>query len=159
MSGESMFSERHTVFVDISTKVEEWDKDSVVAMSNDHNRALLITAAVKQQASVILQSSSPVQFRLLALFAYLVVRPDLANIRRIVIDQDYSGEKAERFIKKELIRWIRRDAPTFKTGHIRISEIAGSRADILAREAYRGNRPVDGAITIEEIVGVLRAKN
>lgn len=155
MSGENVVPERHTVFVDISTKVEAWDRDSVIAMSNDYDRALLIPAEVKQQAAALIPSSQPVQFRLLALFTYLIVRPDLEKIRRIVIDQDYSGEKAERFIKKELIGLIRRDSPTFKTGHIRISEIAGSRADVLAREAYRGNQPVDGTITIEEIEGVL----
>lgn len=154
-----MPSEKYTVFVDISTKVETWDKDSVIAMSNDHSQALLIPASVKVQAAGLLSSSPPVQFRLLAIFTYLVIRPDLGDIRRIVIDRDYSGEKAERFIKAELIALIRRDQPTFKLGHIRIDEIAGSRADVLAREAYRGNHPVNGTITLEDFRGVLRAKN
>jgi hypothetical protein len=159
VSGVDVISEKNTVFVDISTKVETWDKDSVIALSNDHSRALLIPASVKIQAASLFPSSPPVQFRLLAIFTYMVIRSDLNHVRRIVIDRDYSGEKAERFIKAELITLIRQDYPTFKLGYIRISQIAGSRADILAREAYRGNLPIDGVITLEEIQDVLAKKN
>ena len=64
---------RYAVSVDISAKIESWENDSMIAVSNGHTRILRIPAAVKAQAASILSRSSgaePVQFRLMAIFVY-----------------------------------------------------------------------------------------
>lgn len=38
----------HTIYVDLSAKVEHWTKASAVAASNDHCRVLIVTGKVKQ---------------------------------------------------------------------------------------------------------------
>lgn len=73
-------------------------------------------------------------------------------------DLEVMQNPPERFVKDALIGFIRRDHPLFKASHIKFSEVAGSRADVLAREAYRGNEPVDGWILLEEVEAILRAK-
>jgi len=153
-----MAAKRYAVCVDISAKIEAWDKPSVIAVANDHTRALLVRPEVKKMAARLLEgalSSEPVQFALMAVLTYIAVRPDLDSLNRITLDQDYSGSKAERRILRRLIELIRRDRPRFKGAALRMDKVAGSRADELAREVYRGLRQPDGEITLEDIEAAL----
>ena len=145
----------YSVCIDISAKIEAWDKDSIVVIANDYAMALCVSAAVKQKAVATSQAKEPVQFALLAIFTYLAVRPKLAEIRRITIDLDYSGAVAHRIIVRRLVELIRRDRPEFRTSWIRIDNVAGHRADRLAREVYRGLRKADGDIQWEQIEPLL----
>lgn len=151
-----MSIEKYTVYVDISAKLETWEKDSVIAVANGHTRTLRISSAVKLQMAERLHASQPVQFYLMALCTYIAVKPDLPKVRRIVLDRDYSGEIAQRLITRYLIELIRRDAPAFKAAHIRIDNVAGSTADRLARAVYQEKQPADGVITLEMFEAVLR---
>jgi len=148
----------YSVSIDISAKIEAWDKDSIVAIANDHVLALCASATVKQKAAATFKSKEPVQFALLAIFAYLAVRPKLAEIRRITIDLDYSGAVARRIIVRRLVELIRRDRPEFRASWIRIDNVAGHRADLLAREVYRGLRRADGEIQWEQIEPLLSSQ-
>lgn len=87
--------------------------------------------------------------------SYMVVRPDLDKVSRITLDRDYSGEVAERRILRRLLELIRRDQPNFKGSVLRMDMIAGSRADTIAREVYRGLRQADGEILASEIEAVI----
>ena len=91
-----MAAKRYAVCVDISAKIEAWDKPSVIAVANDHTRTLLVRPEVKKMAARLLEgalSSEPVQFALMAVLTYIAVRPDLDSLNRITLDQDYSGSK------------------------------------------------------------------
>lgn len=145
----------YSVCIDISAKIEAWDKDSIVAIANDHTMTLCAPAAVKQKAVATLKTKEPVQFSLLAIFAYLVVRPRLAEIRRITIDLDYSGVVAHRIIVRRLVELIRKDRPEFRASWIRFDNVAGHRADVLAREVYRGLCKADGEIQWDQIEPLL----
>lgn len=87
----------------------------------------------------------------MATFTYLAIQAEIAQIKRVVIDKDDSGVDAERAIRRWLVKLIHRNNPKFKAGDIRFANIAGSRADVLAREAYRGNVAKTGMITLKEI--------
>jgi hypothetical protein len=152
----------YIVYVDISAKIEDWPKDSVVAVTNGISRTLRVRAYVKQAAAAMLQKatppqeSKPVQFTLMAMFTYLAVKPYLGEVSRIIIDRDYSGEVAHRAIVRQLIKLIRRDYPEFKAAHIRIDNVADTAADILARMAYQNRVAVDGVITLAELQTLIR---
>lgn len=155
---EAVF-EPYTVYVDISAKIEAWEKDSVIAVANGHAKALWVPLRIKLKAAELTREHiphEPVQFMLMAMFAYLAIRAEIARIKRIVIDQDYSGIDAERAIRRRLIKLIQQDHPKFKAGDIRFANIAGSRADVLAREAYRGNVAKNGMLTLAQIEATLR---
>jgi hypothetical protein len=153
-----MAAERYGVCVDISAKLESWSKPSVVAVANGHTRALLVQPEVKRHAARLLKNTlpaEPVQFTLMAVLTYIAVLPDLDKLNRITLDRDYSGAVAERRILRRLLELIRRERPKFKGAALRMETVAGSRADRLAREVYRGLRQPDGEILIFDIEAAL----
>jgi len=115
----------------------------------------LIRAETKTAAAALLDNRDPAQFVLLAMFTYFAVRSHLAQVRRIVIDMDYSGEYAHRVIQRRLLELLRRDDAKFKGQWISFKNVAGSHVDQLARQTYRGNVRPDGEITLAEILGIL----
>jgi hypothetical protein len=103
MQERCMAADRYAVSVDISAKIEAWDKPSLVAVANDHTRVLLVTAATKQAAARLLANSEePAQYALMAVLAYLAVRHEIDHLSSITLDRDYSGEIAERIIVRRL---------------------------------------------------------
>lgn len=149
-------TDRYAVAVDISAKIEAWDKPSVIAVANDHTRALLVTAETKQAVARLLKGNAEQpQYVLMAVLTYLVVQPEIENVSSITLDRDYSGRVAERLIVKRLLGLLRRKRPKLKASAVRINNVAGSRADRLAREVYREIKKPDGEITLAEIEAVL----
>lgn len=144
----------HAYYADVSAKIEDWEKDSVIAVANDRCRTLKITAEVKQALITLLGTNHPVQFSMLAIFTYIAIRPFLAEATSITIDMDYSGDRAHRIIKAELLDLIRREQPTFKAKRIRFDNIAGTTADELARSSYR-KKQSDGVISLVDVQRVL----
>jgi hypothetical protein len=151
---KSVQSEKHTVYIDISAKIEDWTKPSFIAMANGHSRALLVRPDVKVAALNMLQiqGRDKPQFALMAILTYIAIKTDLQHIRGIVLDRDYSGDVAKRTITRRLVELIRRDIPRFKASNIKIDNIEGSKADRLAREVFIGEKQVDGEITLAEII-------
>ena len=151
-----MVADRYAVSVDISAKIEAWDKPSLVVVANDHTRVLLVMPTTKQAAARLLMGSDePVQYVLMAVLAYLVVRHEIESLSSITLDRDYSGDVAERIIVRRLVALLRRERPKLKTSAVRMGNVAGSRADKLARAAYKGKMKIDGEITLAEIEALL----
>ena len=88
-----MASDRYAVCVDISAKIEAWDKPSLVAVANDHTRVLLVTPATKQAAARLLaDSEEPAQYALMAVVAYLAVRQEIEQLSSVTLDREaYRG--------------------------------------------------------------------
>jgi hypothetical protein len=149
-------AERYAVSVDISAKLEAWDKPSLIAVANDHTRVLLVTAATKQAAARLLASGEePAQYALMAILTYLAVWPEIHQLSSITLDRDYSGQVAERIIARRLVALLKQRRPKLKASAVRIGNVEGSQADRLARAAYRGLRQPDGEITLAEIAALL----
>lgn len=151
-----MSADRYAVSVDVSAKIEAWDKPSLIAVANDHARVLLVTAATKQAAArLVATGDEPAQYVLMAVLTYLAVWPEIDHLSSITLDRDYSGEVAERRVLRRLLGLLRRQRPKLKASALRMDNIAGSQADRLARAAYRGLRRPDGEIRLEEIAALL----
>lgn len=146
------------VYVDLSAKVEQWDKDSAIALCNDVQRVYLITRKVKRQLRQRLlerHGKKSLTFRMLAILVYLMLRDDLAHVRQVVIDRDYSGSQAEATIKTLLLDLLYRHKPGLHGGFIRFENIAGHNADVFARETFQGNRKPDRVVTFRELEELL----
>lgn len=116
----------------------------------------MVTAETKRAAARLLAGGSePPQYALMAVFAYLAVRPDIERLSSITLDLDYSGQVATRIIVRQLLELLRRQRPKLKASAVRMKNIEGSRADRLAREVYRGLRRPDGEIALAEIEALL----
>jgi hypothetical protein len=153
----SMAVERYGVCIGISAKIENWDKPSVIVVSNGYSRALIIPAEVIQAALKLLGNLEPPQYTLMALLAYLVIVPDVERFSSVTLDQDYSGQVVERIIRRSLLELLRRHRPNLKASAVRMQNVAGNRADRLARDIYKGKRQADGDITLEDIQNLLWA--
>jgi hypothetical protein len=146
------------VRVDLSAKVERWEQDSAVAACNGLARVYLIPGKVKQQLRQWLFSRyrrNSATYRAFALFVYLAIREDLGSIEQVVIDQDYSGAGVEGTIKNLLLDLLRADRPEVTAGFIRFENVADSRADVFAREAFQRKRAADRTISFDELLSIL----
>lgn len=149
---------RYAVQVDISAKIEDWQKDSIIAVANHTQIALRVRAQTKRDAADRLRRIGriePIQFHLMAIFVFIALQPQLENIYRITLDRDYSGENARRIITRQLAELIRRDLPRFKSSTIRIDNVEGSTADRLARDVFKGLAIANGEITMVDIEAAL----
>jgi hypothetical protein len=97
-------------------------------VANDHTRVLLVTPATKQAAARLLANDpEPVQYVLMAVLTYLAVLHELDHFSSITLDQDYSGDLAERRVLRRLLKMLRRDRPKLKASALRMeNNVAGS---------------------------------
>lgn len=151
----------HTVAVDLSAKMEQWTKDTAVAFSDGIQGSILIRSRVKRRARRWLERRYPHRrstyytFLMLALAVYLLIRPHLDEIEHVVIDQDYPGRENEGEIKSWLFHLLHRDDPSLRGRFVRFREVRGTRADVLAREVYRGNKEPDQMVTLNDLQQIL----
>jgi hypothetical protein len=67
---QSRYSMSYTAYVDLSAKIEQWTKDSAVAISNGESKVYLVTARVKQKLRMQLANkydAKTLKYRMLAL--------------------------------------------------------------------------------------------
>ncbi len=146
-----------TVFVDLSAKVEQWNKNTAVAFSNGIKGSILISKKVKKAARNWLKTEYPNHsttfycYNLLTVWIYLLLKPNLERIGHIVIDKDYPGQESEKLIKDFLLNFLHRDKPTLRGSFISFQEVRGSCADILARDIYQNKKEANRKITLEDI--------
>jgi hypothetical protein len=148
-----------TVFIDISAKLENWTADSVVAMTNGGEIALVVLTGVKQQTRAWLRSRFPERkgsyhaYVLFAILIYIITASE--HIEAVVIDRDYSGVGTEGKIKNELVPLLKRRQPAFTGKNILFQSVKGTKADRLAREIYRQKSRKDQRhVTFAEIRAV-----
>jgi hypothetical protein len=146
------------VYVDLSAKVEQWNKDSAIALCNDVQRVCLVTSKVKRQLRQQLMQrhgKKSLTFRMLAVLIYFLLRGEMHHVHQVVIDRDYSGSQAEATIKALLLDLLYRDRPDLNSGFIRFENVAGNNADLFARETFQGKRKPDQVVTLKELLRLL----
>ena len=129
-----------TVYVDLSAKVEQWVRNSAVAMANEQqSRVIFISSSIKRRIKVHLEKihgRKSINYRVMAVLIYLAVQDSLGMIEYITIDKDYGGAQVQATITNLLLALIQRDRPKATAGMIRFDNIKGSRADKLAKQVY-----------------------
>lgn len=141
-------------YVDLSAKLEQWTKDSAVAVSNGETLVLWVSKELKQRSRQVLvkrYGRATVRYRLLAILVYLAVRDHVGNIEEVVIDRDYEGAKAEATIKNVLLNLLRQNGHDAGSGFVRFANVKNSRADRSARRTYVGKEKPTKEISWEEI--------
>jgi hypothetical protein len=149
----------YVAYVDVSAKIEQWTKDSAIALSNGKSRVYLVKSKVKQRLRQLLtkqHGGSSVNYRIFALLVYLVARDELNDIVQLVIDKDYTGKEVEATIKNLLLALLQNDKPELKAGFIRFENVRGRNADILARNVYQGVVLPTRVVGFQEIEALLK---
>lgn len=114
-----------------------------------------VSPEIKQRLRDSIVGAQPPQFEMMAILAFLALRPELANFNRVVLDADYSGNTAHRIVVGRLVSLIRHDLPTFKAAHIRVARVADTRADLFARQVYGGKVQPNHVVAWDEVEALL----
>ncbi len=145
--------------IDQSVKIEDTAGDTVLAFSNDVQRAIVIPAAVKRKALAYLRDRGKSRkAAVLAVFAaglFLLLRDVAESITLAVIDQEYTGHDA--LIKDRLLRPLRAEGlhvypDIFAFGYVGKK----SKAHDLAMKVHRGKLTPDHQVTLKELLDALR---
>lgn len=141
------------VEVDQSIKVEQTNRDTVIAFSNSERFALLIPAAVKRQASQYLQrqgkTNRQIYLYLFVLALYHLIKSHRGQVSALVIDIEYDGQ--EQNIKALFFQFLAVDRGN-RTRVVFKSIGKKSGAHTLAISVVRGEREADSRITYQEFV-------
>lgn len=139
--------------VDQSIKVEQTNRDTVIAFSNGEKYALLIPARVKREAAQHFHKEGrpkkQIFLLLFALAAFHLLKGHVDDSTVIVIDVEYEGQ--EQNIKALLLRFLdieKRNRPqiVFRS----IGKKSG--AHLLAISVVRGKRQAHRTITLQEFL-------
>lgn len=149
------------VDVDQSGKTSNLAVDTVLAFSNDLNRAILVPAQVKRAIVQVLRargkSGTRAAIQLFAAGLFLLLKDALNRVDQIVIDVEYTGYDAD--IRSMLLNWIWRVDPVFEKERLIFRHIGkNSPAHKLAIDVYRGRRDADGRVSEADLLAILLRK-
>ncbi len=147
------------LIVDQSIKIGDTQSPTVLALSNDIQRAILIPASVKRECIRVLRGrwtpETTMYIRLFAAGLFLLLRELLASADRITIDVEYPGH--ERDIRRDLALFCRRSGLMIDPTVIHFQHIGKqSPAHQVAWETSRGKQTPDEIITAEELARLLK---
>lgn len=128
--------------IDQSGKIENTNRLTVIAYSNDHKKSILITAKDKKIIqSVFRKIGQPKIFiyKLFAVLIFVLIRDSLRKINQIIIDREYVGY--ENLIKKFIIEIAKHNGKKIEGGIIHFYSIKKkSRAHKIAISIYRAKK-------------------
>ena len=148
------YGQKYVGHIDLSAKLEQWTKDSAVALSNSSCIVLFVSKEIKQRARDILidrYDRRTVRYRLFAILVFLVIQDELSHLDHICIDRDYEGDTAEATIKNLVLHLLRQNGNERAASFIRFANVKGSSADKTARRAYLGKELPTRRLVWEEI--------
>lgn len=139
--------------IDQSGKIENTNKDTVIAFSDDTSRSILIKARDKREIQKIFRKigkSRIFVYKLFSILIFLLIKRQLRKIDQIFIDNEYPGW--EYLIKDYLLREIRRIKPDFEPESISFKEVGKkSRAHYMTRNIIHKKRDPDLKVGVKEV--------
>lgn len=131
--------------IDQSGKIENTNKDTIVAFSNRVFGSILIEAKDKREIQEIFRrigKSRVFIYKLFAILIFLLIKNHLKKIEEIVIDEEYPGKSV--LIKDFLLREIRKVYPKFSKENIFFKPIGKkSKAHNIAYNTFKKRRKAD----------------
>ncbi len=146
----------HIVEVDQSGKIEFTGDDTVLAYANGKQFSVLIPATVKRECLLVLReqgySGDTLYTLLFATALFFLLKDDLSNLSRIVIDIEYTGREAQ--IKQHLYSLLERAGYGIEQERVEFALIGKqSSAHALAITTLRRRIKADRTLTLEELLG------
>ena len=143
--------------IDQSGKVENTSKNTVIAFSNDIFGTIFISAQEKREIQKFFRKIGKTKvfvYRLFAALIFLLINDHLKNLKRITIDEEYSGK--ENLIKSYLVQNIRRVYRGFSAENISFKRIGKkSKAHNLAYLVFKGKNSPNRVVKTSELLKIL----
>jgi hypothetical protein len=137
--------------IDQSGKIEQLNKDTVVAFSNEYQYSILIKKSIKREVFIKYKGKvKNLRYRLFCIGIYYCLKNYLHECQLIVIDFEYKGK--ENLIKSILLNYIRSIFDGFSPKIIRFGYITkNSNAHAVAIDVYRGHRKPNQILSLNEV--------
>lgn len=140
--------------IDQSGKIEDTNKNTIIAFSNKIFRSILIKAKDKREIQDMFRKIGKPRMYIYRTFTeliYLLIRNDLNKIKEIVIDKEYPEKEA--LIKNLLLQRIKGKKSDFLAENISFTGIGKkSKAHLLGYLVYKNRRKADLEIVSKEIL-------
>ena len=141
--------------VDQSGKIEQTNRDTALAFSNEISYAVLIPARVKREAINLLRATGRrgkiLYISLFAAALYQLLKNHLDRVSLIVIDMEYEGNEQD--VKLALLNLIWQHHPVYPAANITFRRIGKrSAAHKKALATYRGVARADRTLKVEELL-------
>ncbi len=144
--------------VDQSGKIEQLNKDTIIAFSNRNQYSVLIPKLVKQEAYQLYKGKiRKLRYRLFCIGIYYCLRNYIREKELITICCEYKGK--ENLIKSLLLEYLRKNYPRIDSKIIRFNIISKkSNAHAVAIDVFRGNRKPNKILLLNDIKKCLRKR-
>ncbi len=141
--------------VDQSGKIEQTNRDTALAFSNEISYTVLIPARVKREAISLLRATGrrgkTLYISLFAAALHQLLKDYLDRVDLIVIDVEYEGNEQD--VKLALLNLIWQRHPTYPAANITFRRIGKkSAAHKKALATYRGVGMADRTLKVEELL-------
>jgi hypothetical protein len=144
--------------VDQSIRIDNTQKDTVLAFSNEISGAVRIPARVKRTCLKILRGRGTTKIypRIFAVALLILLKENINKINEIVIDTEFSDPKNQRFIKAMLLKNLRKRGSKISPDNIAFRRIGKkSRAHEKAYKVHKGKIKAEHKIGISEILNLI----
>lgn len=137
--------------VDMSGKIEQTNVNTIVAFRNSEQYSVLLEKKTKAEILTEYRNKhKDTHYRLFAILIYYCIRNYLNKIQQILIDNEYEGREED--IKRNLLRVIWKDYPSFDKKLIKFSRIGKkSNAHRVAYQTFIGKLAPNKIITKKEV--------
>lgn len=146
-----------TIEIDQSGKIENTNRNTVIAFSNHKSKSILISAKDKREIQEIFRGIGKGRmfvYRIFAILIFLLIKNFIHKIDEIIVDEEYPGWN--HLIKDFLLREIRRVRPEFETFRVCFKRIGRkSRAHILAYKINTKKRKADVDINVKDVMNYI----
>ncbi len=142
--------------VDQSGKIEQFNKDSVIAFSNKNQYSVLIPKELKQEVFRLYKGNvKELRYRLFCIGVYYCLKGYIKEKELITICCEYQGK--ENLIKSFLLEYLRRDCANIDSKIIGFGRIGkNSNAHAVAIDVFRGNRMPNQILSLNEVEKCLK---
>jgi hypothetical protein len=138
--------------IDQSGKVENTEKDTVVAFSNGVSKSILIKARDKREIQIFFRragKSKIFAYKLFSVLIFILIKPYINKITEIIIDIEYPGKGD--LIKIFLLERMRKIEPSFSAKDISFKLVGKkSGAHIVAYEVFARGKMPDKTVSFKE---------
>ena len=139
--------------IDQSGKIENTNRNTIIAFSNDISSSILITGKDKREIQRIFREAKKPRifvYRLFATLIFILIKKHIRRINQVTIDLEYPGKSY--LIKNYLYQEIRKIKPNFPAENIVFKRIGKkSKAHYVAYGIAIGKKLPNKIVSIKEI--------
>ena len=143
--------------IDQSGKIEDTNKNTVIAFSNSKSKSIFISAKDKREIQKFFREIGKPRifiYKTFAILIFLLIKNNLKEINEIIIDEEYPGK--ENLIKNYLLQEIRKTRLNFCPDDILFRQIGKkSGAHSACYLAYIGEISPNKKIKARELLKIL----